>query len=145
MLKTSIYAATALSLSLLFSGCANTDSNTANNDQSNTISNMPITYERVEHIIQFDFDSAKVNNRAYEIMRPHADYLIANPWNKVSIQGNASEEGEGAYNHDLALQRALAIKEILLEFGVDGSQLLVRSVGEIRSHMSPARSVTLAY
>ena len=91
------------------------------------------------------FDSAEIPQSASEVVKPHARYLIANPQLKVAIQGNASDPGNEQYNYKLAKRRAEAVKNLFIELGVDESQLVALSVGEIRSKTRPNRSVVLAY
>ena len=100
---------------------------------------------RISHIVEFAFGSAEIPQSASEVVKPHARYLIANPQLKVAIQGNASDPGNEQYNYKLAKRRAEAVKNLFIELGVDESQLVALSVGEIRSKTRPNRSVVLAY
>ncbi|NVK54366.1 MAG: OmpA family protein [Alteromonadaceae bacterium] len=99
----------------------------------------------MSHNVEFVNDSAELPFNAAEVVEPNARLLIANPDIRVSIQGNASEPGTEQYNYKLAMDRANAVKKLFLELGVDESQLVTLSVGEIRSKTTPNRSVVLTY
>ena len=101
--------------------------------------------ERVQHIFAFEFDSSTLPDNAKLKIQPHANYLISNPNKKVSIQGSADSTGGKEYNYALGEMRAKNIAELLIEMGVEPTQLVVTSAGESRSLYIPNRSVVLAY
>lgn len=101
--------------------------------------------KRVSHLVEFTYDSFDLPFNAADVVEPHARYLISNPTVKVAIQGNASREGSGSYNFELAKKRAQAVRGLFIELGVDEKQLVVLSIGEQYNSFIPQRSVVLAY
>lgn len=103
------------------------------------------TAKRVQHIFAFKFDSSEFPDKATRNIQPHVDYLISNPTTKVSIQGATDNVGGKHYNYVLGEQRAKKIAALMVELGVDRSQLVITSTGEARSLYVSSRSVVLAY
>ena len=103
------------------------------------------TEKRKQHIFAFEFDSSELPNGAKINIQPHVNYLISNPTKKVSIQGSADSIGGKAYNYALGMKRANRVADLMIELGVDPSQIVVTSSGEERSLYIPQRSVVLAY
>lgn len=100
---------------------------------------------RHQHIVTFEYDSAKLPFNAAEIVEPHVRHLLKHPDVTVALQGNASSEGGVQYNYELGLQRAEAVKSVMTELGLDASRIAVLSVGESRSGYEPNRSVLISY
>ena len=103
------------------------------------------TEKRKQHIFASEFDSSELPNGAKINIQPHVNYLISNPTKKVSIQGSADSIGGKAYNYALGMKRANRVADLMIELGVDPSQIVVTSSGEERSLYIPQRSVVLAY
>jgi peptidoglycan-associated lipoprotein len=101
--------------------------------------------KRVQHVFSFEFDSSTLPENAKLKIQPHVDHLISNPTRKVSIQGSADSAGGTDYNYELGDKRAQNIADLMVELGVDVSQLVVTSSGEARSLYIPNKSVVLAY
>lgn len=85
---------------------------------------------RDERTIYFEFDSAELSNEAREIIRAHADYLVANPGVRVRLEGHTDERGTREYNIALGERRAKSVERAMLLRGVSRSQLRVVSYGE---------------
>jgi outer membrane protein OmpA-like peptidoglycan-associated protein len=101
--------------------------------------------KRVQHTFSFEFNSSKLPENTKLKIQPHVDLLISNPTRKVSIQGSADSKGGSEYNYKLGDKRAQNIADLMVELGVDASQLVVTSSGEARSLYIPNKSVVLAY
>ena len=101
--------------------------------------------KRIEHVVTFDYDSAKLPFNAAEVIEPHVRHLYDNDELRLVLQGNASSEGSSKYNYDLGLSRAEAVKDIFLQLGIDESRLEIISVGEAKTGFIPNRSVIIAY
>jgi outer membrane protein OmpA-like peptidoglycan-associated protein len=60
-----------------------------------------------------------------------AQFLEENPERKVLIEGHTDNIGSTTYNLDLSLRRAQAVKEALVEKGVDPERIVAQGYGEI--------------
>ncbi len=59
-----------------------------------------------------------------------ADYLKKNPEAVIEVIGYADASGKAEYNYRLALKRAIAVKQYLVNKGVDPKQVVAVSFGE---------------
>jgi peptidoglycan-associated lipoprotein len=62
----------------------------------------------------------------------HSHHLTANSQTQVTLEGHADERGTREYNLALGEQRALAVKQFLMDHGVAETQLQTLSYGEER-------------
>lgn len=58
------------------------------------------------------------------------EFLQDNPERKVLIEGHTDNVGSATYNLDLSLRRAQAVKDALIEKGIDESRLQAHGYGE---------------
>ena len=89
--------------------------------------------------IHFDFDSAAILGGAQSILQDKARYLTDNPDMMVVIEGHCDERGTEAYNLSLGERRAEAVKNFLVNLGVDLGRLNTISYGEERP-IDPAQT-----
>jgi OOP family OmpA-OmpF porin len=78
----------------------------------------------------FDFDKAVVKKDFLPRIKLAADILQANPHVTISVTGHTDAKGAEAYNFKLGLRRAEAVRDKLVEYGVDPKRLRVESFGE---------------
>ncbi len=90
----------------------------------------PVEEKIVLNGIRFDFDKSVIKpefvpvlDEAVEILKKHAD-------KKVEIQGHTDSIGTDAYNEKLGMRRATAVKNYLVDKGVNGDNLTTVSFGE---------------
>ena len=80
--------------------------------------------------LNFDFDKSVVKPQYYELLRNLKDYLEQQDM-RVSIIGHTDSKGSDAYNMALGRRRAVAVRDPLLEFGLNPARILsVESRGE---------------
>ena len=80
--------------------------------------------------LNFDFDKSVVKPQYYELLRNLKDYLEQQDM-RVSIIGHTDSKGSDAYNMALGMRRAVAVRDKLIEFGLDPARVLsVESRGE---------------
>jgi peptidoglycan-associated lipoprotein len=79
--------------------------------------------------IHFDYDSFDLSNEARNTLQSHADWLRRNG-NRVEVEGHCDERGTVEYNLALGAKRAKAVREYLINLGVDANQLSTISYGE---------------
>jgi peptidoglycan-associated lipoprotein len=80
--------------------------------------------------IYFDFDSSALLPTAQETLSKKADYMLHNPDQSVTIEGNCDERGTAAYNMALGERRADAAKAFLVNLGVNADKITTISYGE---------------
>jgi outer membrane protein OmpA-like peptidoglycan-associated protein len=80
--------------------------------------------------INFDFDSAVVKEESFWVLDEIADKLLSLPRVKLEVQGHTDNIGEIDYNQDLSERRAEAVRQALLERGVEANRLRSRGFGE---------------
>ena len=80
--------------------------------------------------LNFDFDKSVVKPQYFELLRNVKDYAAQNDF-KLTIIGHTDSKGSDAYNMALGMRRAIAVRDKLLEFGLDPARILgVESRGE---------------
>ena len=80
--------------------------------------------------LNFDFDKSVVKPEYFELLRNLKDYTEQNNLN-VLIIGHTDSKGTDAYNMALGMRRAVAVRDKLVEFGLDPARILsVESRGE---------------
>ena len=80
--------------------------------------------------LNFDFDKSVVKPQYFELLRNVKDYAEQNDF-KLTIIGHTDSKGSDAYNMALGMRRAVAVRDKLLEFGLNPARILgVESRGE---------------
>ena len=80
--------------------------------------------------LNFDFDKSVVKPQYFELLRNVKDYAEQNDF-KLTIIGHTDSKGSDAYNMALGMRRAIAVRDKLIEIGLDPSRILgVESRGE---------------
>ncbi len=80
--------------------------------------------------IYFMLDSSEVMPDFVNVISAHAQYLIANPAQHITLEGNTDERGSREYNIALGEQRAKSVSSMMKARGVSESQLNIVSYGE---------------
>jgi peptidoglycan-associated lipoprotein len=80
--------------------------------------------------IYFVYDSSDVQPDFITVINAHAQYLVAHPNQKLTLEGHADERGSPEYNIALGDQRAKAVAALLKSQGVSDGQLVLVSFGE---------------
>ncbi|MDE2091007.1 MAG: peptidoglycan-associated lipoprotein Pal [Gammaproteobacteria bacterium] len=86
-----------------------------------------ILYKKV---VYFDFDKSNIKPDFLDLLTAHAKYLIANPNQKIRIEGYTDERGTWEYNIALGDRRAQSVRRFLLFQGVNPDQISTVSYGE---------------
>ncbi|MCH9697196.1 MAG: peptidoglycan-associated lipoprotein Pal [Gammaproteobacteria bacterium] len=81
-------------------------------------------------IFYFDFDSSQVKPKDYSAINAHADYLIAHPDSRISLEGHTDHLGSREYNIALGEQRAKSVAKMMRLRGVADHQIQAVSYGE---------------
>jgi outer membrane protein OmpA-like peptidoglycan-associated protein len=80
--------------------------------------------------VTFDFDSDVVRPALYPEIDRIADAMIRYPQTVSRIEGHTDSIGSESYNMDLSVRRAVAVKNLLIERGVEPSRLEAVGYGE---------------
>jgi peptidoglycan-associated lipoprotein len=80
--------------------------------------------------VYFMLDSSEVMPDFVPVIAAHAQYLIANPVQRITLEGHGDERGSREYNIALGEQRAKSVAGMMKVQGVSESQLEVVSYGE---------------
>jgi len=77
-------------------------------------------------VIFFTADSAQLDDSAVGLIRAAAETARANPASYVHVRGfAASDTGSGAFNAALSRTRALAVRDALVDRGVEPRRILM--------------------
>jgi OmpA-OmpF porin, OOP family len=77
----------------------------------------------------FDFDKSVIKPEAFDYLDQIAEVLKTNPQVTVKVQGHTDNIGTKAYNEDLSIRRAQAVKTYLTDKGISGDRLTVEGFG----------------
>lgn len=80
--------------------------------------------------IYFMYDSSQVQPDYISVIQAHSRYLVANPGQRMSLEGHADERGSREYNIALGEQRAKSVAYLMKAQGVSETQLDIVSYGE---------------
>ena len=80
--------------------------------------------------IHFDFDKAVIQPDSSALLDDIATTLKHFPKWRVRITGHTDSKGDAAYNEELSMNRANAIKQALVERGIDAARLETLGTGE---------------
>ncbi len=85
--------------------------------------------EKMDLLVNFAFDSAKVTNGAASRISSFAKYLKRNPY-KATIVGHTDSIGTEPYNLKLSKKRSEAVRQLLIEDGISADRLIAVGKGE---------------
>ena len=80
-------------------------------------------------IVYFDYKSTVMPATSLNLLQLHSQYMI-NSGATVILVGHSDTVGSSRYNKELALKRAQAVAEILVQMGVSPSSIGTESRGE---------------
>jgi outer membrane protein OmpA-like peptidoglycan-associated protein len=79
----------------------------------------------------FDLDSARIKAASYNILDDVAATLENHPELRlVEVQGHTDDQGAEDYNLELSQRRAEAVRQYLVEQGIEADRLVARGYGE---------------
>jgi OOP family OmpA-OmpF porin len=82
--------------------------------------------------VNFWHASADLTDKARQILERVIEVLILNPDLQIEIQAHTDNKGTAEVNQALADERAVSVKNHLIENGIDGSRLVAIGYGETR-------------
>jgi len=90
---------------------------------------LPLPMDAVHTDVYFDFKSVRLRADAVRTLQEKAASLDRTTTWGVLVQGYADRQGPAEYNRALALKRAEAVKQFLVELGVPETSVKVATVG----------------
>jgi outer membrane protein OmpA-like peptidoglycan-associated protein len=88
---------------------------------------------KIKRQIHFETDSAKISLDSTGLLEEIADAMLRNPCLKqIEIQGHTDNTGAKEHNKVLSDQRANAVREWLLQHGVEPGRLVAQGYGQER-------------
>ena len=103
--------------------------------QTATISAVDVANQVDGHLSYFDVDSAVLRTPTISGLLFVAEYLKANPAERILVEGHCDERGTRDYNLALGEKRAEAIRVQLVKQGVDRRRIKTKSFGKERPAM----------
>lgn len=85
---------------------------------------------RIVNNVQFEFDQSEIIEPAYDELNSLAAIIQEYNGLSVDIAARADERGTEAYNEDLSMRRAQAVKDYLVNQGVSASKITTSALGE---------------
>ncbi len=81
-------------------------------------------------VFRFDFDRADLNPHNRELLSRIAGVLLVSKGYGLSIFGYTDDVGTAEYNQQLSLRRANAVKDYLVQAGIDSGIVNVKGYGK---------------
>lgn len=97
-----------------------------------------------QQTVYFDFDKSTIKSDFLPILKKHAEFLVANPSQRVTIEGHTDSRGTPEYNIALGERRGNAIQQYFMNAGVSSSQVSVVSYGEEKLAVMGASDYAMA-
>ncbi|MDX1628001.1 MAG: OmpA family protein [Fulvivirga sp.] len=82
--------------------------------------------------IYFDFNKATFKDESYDELNKLENMMASNPGMEIEIAGHTDNIGPKSYNKQLSLRRANAVKEYLVNKGIDPRRIKTVGYGEER-------------
>jgi OOP family OmpA-OmpF porin len=90
----------------------------------------PMAPENAMYLVFFDWDSSQLTAGANNVLDAVAQEVNKNPPQSLNVVGHADTSGPTDYNQRLAFKRANAVRDALIQRGVDANLLVVDARGE---------------
>lgn len=90
----------------------------------------PLPTDELESIVQFDFDKDLVKNLYFPDIDRKIAIMKKYPEAKLTLIGHTDNRGTDAYNYNLGMERAQAVKSYMVAKGIDANRLFVESKGK---------------
>lgn len=104
-------------------------------DQKASMSPVDVANQIDGHLSYFEVDSAALRTPTISGLLFVAEYLKANPTERILVEGHCDERGTRDYNLALGEKRAEAIRAQLVIQGVDRRRIKTKSFGKERPAM----------
>jgi OOP family OmpA-OmpF porin len=92
--------------------------------------NAPMAVENAMYLVFFDWDQSTLGPGAQSVLDAVATEVSKRSLNAVTVVGHADTSGPKDYNQKLALRRGNAVRDALIQRGLNASMIKVESRGE---------------
>ena len=82
--------------------------------------------------VLFESDKVQIKKDATLYITPLVSYLKDNPKRKVWIEGHTDSVGGTAYNMELSTRRAEAVRDMLVNSGIDANRIAAKGMGAVK-------------
>ena len=86
-----------------------------------------------EKMVYFDYDKSVLKPEAKAAIQKNVQYLREKPNARLLVEGHCDERGTNEYNLALGERRAEAVKNYMIDLGINGSRITTKSWGEEKS------------
>lgn len=90
----------------------------------------PMAIENAKYIVFFDFDQSSLNSGANSILDAAAEEARSRNLSGITVIGHTDTSGSNAYNDALSMKRANAVREALIQRGLNATLITSQSRGE---------------
>jgi peptidoglycan-associated lipoprotein len=98
--------------------------------KKDTVEVKEIDFQNDIKSIYFDTDKYSIRDDMQDVAISNYKALNGSKFKKIKLEGNCDEWGSDEYNYALGLKRAKAIKDAMIEFGLDESNFVLVTYGE---------------
>ena len=127
---------TVVAMSAMLAACAGDDASLGDPVDGVTPGTSEDFAARVGPKVYFDFNMFDLKQESQDKLSVQAEWLSMYKDVTVTIEGHCDERGTNAYNQGLGSRRANAVKDFLMERGVEASRIKVVSYGEARPEVA---------
>lgn len=86
----------------------------------------------IRQMIQFEFNKARLLKESYEVLDEVTDILLQHKSIKIRIEGHTDDIGGADFNRKLSQARAEAVRNYLVDWGVEPERLIPEGFGLTR-------------
>ena len=90
----------------------------------------PMAAENAVYLVFFNWDSRDLGSGALNVVDAVVEEVRKNPPNVINLVGHADTSGAQDYNQRLALKRVSAVKDALVQRGIDPALIVMDARGE---------------
>ena len=92
-------------------------------------------------LVFFDFDQSTLGAGAQSVLDAVASEVSKRSLNSITVVGHADTSGSESYNQKLAMRRAEAVRQALVQRGISASMIKTDSRGELEPLVQTADGV----
>ncbi|MBK8911645.1 MAG: OmpA family protein [Chlorobi bacterium] len=90
----------------------------------------PIAGGMVRLMVLFDYDKSDLLPESVSELERLAEFMQSNPDMRISLEGHTDDQGTDDYNDALSQRRAAAVRQYLLDAGIEGARMETKGFGK---------------
>lgn len=95
-----------------------------------TVKDIAISKTDTRLLIFFDYDKTALKEESNPELERIVEFLRDNPNVNISLEGHTDDVGPDSYNDKLSLDRANAVRDYLVQAGIDGDRIKTKGYGK---------------